>query len=631
MNANLLKNLSDSKNMPRKVVFMVIACILLSSSGSHNFEVGVAHGLRRIGMDEPVPGVKEVVVTTARNEYEPFQIVMRSEEEMEDITVTITDLYDKEGHIFSKRNFTLFEVHYVYVKTPSPRSGASPGWYPDGLKPLRGVDITPGENKVVWVDVYTPEHQNPGVYTGLIRIEIDDLVEIPLMVNVWDFTLPQKTSLRSSFGVFHHEIYRVHNLDWDSPELEDVFYNYYETLISHRIMPGDLLFGMPEVHEDGSIDTKESHKHLKYFMDTLQVNSSAYPIYSDWPFEDPFGKDVDKTTRYLRSLYEYYAAHGWEDRFFVYVIDEPNDRRAYEEVRDAGEILDSIHPGIIFLVTEQLTPDDVSWGDLYGYVDIWCPLFFCIEDEKKLIRERQELGDEFWTYTALCQGEKETSYWELDFPVLNYRVTMWMIWKSKISGLLYWGTNYWSRVDDPWEDHGTWGEGEAVYNGEGSLLYPAENGCLPSIRLKVLREGMEDYEYFVMLKSLGEESFVDKHVRKIVKSWYQWETNPEKLLDVRIVLGEKINSLTSEVPSKEEEEEEKEEKIKENQEKKDEVVVEEKEEKDELFIEEPTVERSSEPAGLQNNFLVYGVIAAGIFSGLLGGLLWRRKTQSTSI
>ncbi|KYK30219.1 MAG: DUF4091 domain-containing protein [Theionarchaea archaeon] len=461
---------------------------------------------------------------------------------------------------------------------------------------------------------------------------MDDVVEIPLMVHVWDFTLPKPTSLRSSFGVFHHEIYKAHNLDWDSPRLEDVFYIYYETLISHRIMPGDLLFGMPEVHEDGSIDTRESHKHLKYFMDTLQVNSSAYPFYSDWPFEDPFGKDVDKTTRYFRSLYEYYAAHGWEDRFFVYVIDEPNDWRAYEEVRDVGEIFDSIHPGITFLVTEQLTPDDVSWGNLYGYVDIWCPLFFCIEDEKELIRERQELGDKFWTYSALCQGEKETPYWELDFPVLNYRVTEWMIWKSKISGLLYWVANYWDRVDDPWEDPGTWGEGEEVFNGEGSLLYPAEEGCLPSIRLKVLREGMEDYEYFVMLKSLGEESFVDRNVRKIVKSWYEWETNPEQLLDVRMVLGEKINSLTLEVPLKEEEkEEEKGEEVKENQEEKDEVVVEEKEEKDELFIEEePVVEHVSEHP-VQGNTLVYW--AAGIFGGLLALtlLLWRRKSKHTGV
>ena len=311
-------------------------------------------------------------------------------------------------------------------------------------------------------------------------------------------------------------------------------------------MPGDILQGIPEVHEDGSIDTTESHNHLTYFMDTLQVNSSAYPLYDDWPFKDPFGKNIEATTHYLQMLFEYYSRHGWEDSFFVYVIDEPNDQKAYEQVRHVGGILDNIHPGITFLVTEQLTPDDPSWGTLYGYVDIWCPLFFCIEEEQSLIKTRQREGEEIWTYTALCQGEKETPYWELDLPVLNYRVTEWMIWQSKISGILYWSTNYWGKVEDPWENPATWGEGSAVYNGEGSLLYPAEHGCSPSLRLKVLREGIEDYEYFALLASLGEESFVDQQVKKVVKSWYTWDENPDILLEARTNLGEKIHSLTSE-------------------------------------------------------------------------------------
>lgn len=37
-------------------------------------------------------------------------------------------------------------------------------------------------------------------------------------------------------------------------------------------------------------------------------------------------------------------------------------------------------------------------------------------------------------------------------------------------------------------------------SGDGALLLPAENGVIPSIRLKYIRDGFEDYEYLAMLQ-----------------------------------------------------------------------------------------------------------------------------------
>ena len=36
-------------------------------------------------------------------------------------------------------------------------------------------------------------------------------------------------------------------------------------------------------------------------------------------------------------------------------------------------------------------------------------------------------------------------------------------------------------------------------NGNGLLVYPGEEGPVPSIRLELLRDGMEDYEYLALL------------------------------------------------------------------------------------------------------------------------------------
>ncbi|MBU7018995.1 MAG: DUF4091 domain-containing protein [Theionarchaea archaeon] len=540
--------------MIRKVGFVIVCAFFVFLQSQP--EVGVTHGMQRVFLYDPVPEGREIFIQTARNEYESFQIVVKPDFST-DIAVIIQDLYDEEDNVFSRKNFTFYDVHYIYVKTPSPRSKAAPAWYPDGLSHFDGSNAEKGVNTLVWVDVYTPEDQKPGLYKGSLYVEMDSVLEIPVSIEVWNFTLPQKTSLKSGTEVVVDPVVKAHDLEWDSPEFDTILYSYYETLIHHRVMPLELYYGEPEVRKDGSITTDDIHERLCYFLDTLQVNNLIYPLFEDWPFRDPFGRNLEKTTLYLQRLYEYYKANGWEDRFVFYLIDEPNSKRDYEEVRNISRKLQEIHPNIRFMVTEQMIPDDPEWGNLLGYVDVWCPLFPYIEDEKESIKERQELGEEVWTYTALCQGEKETPFWELDFPVLNYRVTTWMIWYSHITGFVYWACNWWEG--NPWENPETWLDNGDVYNGEGFLVYPGEKGCLPSIRLKALREGMEDYEYFVILESLGRESFVDEEVKKIVKSWYEWEKNPEQLLKIRSILGEEINRLSGEL--EQELYEEKEEKV----------------------------------------------------------------------
>jgi len=85
-------------------------------------------------------------------------------------------------------------------------------------------------------------------------------------------------------------------------------------------------------------------------------------------------------------------------------------------------------------VVEQPNTQDPAWGDLYGAVDIWCPLFCLFEP--KPVAERLALGETVWTYTALCQGGQPTPWWHTDYPLLNYRAPSWIAWRYGVSGLL---------------------------------------------------------------------------------------------------------------------------------------------------------------------------------------------------
>jgi hypothetical protein len=85
------------------------------------------------------------------------------------------------------------------------------------------------------------------------------------------------------------------------------------------------------------------------------------------------------------------------------------------------------------------------------------------------------------------------------------------------------------------------------YNGGGLLFYPGRDagfdGPVTSIRLKNIREGLEDYEYFAILEKLGEEEFVGEMVDTACPEWWDFTKDPEILLKVREQLAVKIESL----------------------------------------------------------------------------------------
>ena len=127
------------------------------------------------------------------------------------------------------------------------------------------------------------------------------------------------------------------------------------------------------------------------------------------------------------------------------------------------------NPNLKVLVTEQPTPENASWGTLDGSVDIWVPAVH------KLRRARRPgapgggrrgvgLHDR-----RLGGGSRP---WLIDYPILDYRVHLWIGWVNRVNGLLYWQMTHWTEVADVWTDVRTSRWGGYVFNGDGSLFYP---------------------------------------------------------------------------------------------------------------------------------------------------------------
>ncbi len=536
--------------------------------------VWTAPGMQRVQPGDPPGPGRRVEISAARNEYEPFQVIVNAgDEALQDVTVSATDLRGPDGAVIGAEAVKLYREAYIQVTRPSYRCETPPGWWPDILVALDGPPVGPtpdrlqagqpfvvpkGQNQPIWGEVLVPKGIPPGGYAGEVGVSGKGLprTRVPITLRVWDFDLPDRATAKSDFGSFGRaiEYHRKHHPDLDGAALEEA---YSAELIRHRLMPAPPAAAQPKANPDGSIDTAESHPILKHYIEDLGLRSIRV---RHFPYGDPLGRNRDLTIGYLRNLYAYLEQNGWQDLHHIYILDEPNDAEAYEQVRQRAALVHEADRRLKVLCTEQTITSNEEWGNLYGAVDIWCPLW-ALYDEPTA-EQRQGQGEEIWGYTALCQGRQPSPWWELDFPALNYRVPMWVNWRHGMTGLLYWTTCHWGQVEDPWTDPLTYKPSErAVFNGEGSLFYPGvsadgQDRPVPSLRLKMIREGMEDYEYLALLDATGidvevEEGEVRAWVRladveamRIARSWFDWEQDPAEVMAARGRVAQAIEGAT---------------------------------------------------------------------------------------
>ncbi|MBP5672416.1 MAG: DUF4091 domain-containing protein [Victivallales bacterium] len=222
---------------------------------------------------------------------------------------------------------------------------------------------------------------------------------------------------------------------------------------------------------------------------------------------------------YLGEIEAHLKEKGWLDKAYVYWFDEP-DPKDYEFVMNGFRKLKKYAPGIRRMLTEQV--EDA----LIGGPNLWCPVTPNLKKEQ--VPQRTAEGEQFWWY--VCTGPKAPyATLFIDHPGTEMRVWLWQTWDYQVGGILVWASNYWTSpcaypdsLQNPYEDPMGWVSGYDTPagvrtpwgNGDGRFSYPPEAAAdgkqdgpvlddpVPSIRMEMLRDGLEDYEYFAMLKRL---------------------------------------------------------------------------------------------------------------------------------
>lgn len=291
----------------------------------------------------------------------------------------------------------------------------------------------------------------------------------------------------------------------------------------------------------------------------------------------PFKQGTPEYARLYKQAAQLVQEHlrqkGWLRKGYVYWFDEP-EPKDYPFVKAGMELLKAAAPDTRRMLTEQPEPE------LFGAVDIWCPVESCLVPEKTAAR--QKAGETIWWY--VCTGPKEP--WPglfIDHSALDLRMWLWLTVKYNVQGILIWTTNWWTSSaafpkapQNPWADPMGYVDGygfqpgQTAYwgNGDGRMLYPPNQdvnndrqpyveGPVTSIRWEMIRDGSEDYEYFYELrqavaaarkahrpgKLIAEAEGLLVVPAAIAVDGTHWTSNPELLTAHRAKVARMIEKL----------------------------------------------------------------------------------------
>jgi hypothetical protein len=258
---------------------------------------------------------------------------------------------------------------------------------------------------------------------------------------------------------------------------------------------------------------------------------------------DHFGTAAYNTawSRLLTAIDGYVVAKGWQQKGYYYIQNEPQNQADYDLAAHLADLTKTAAPNLRIAVSEEPKPGIVENARANGKsYDIWIADLSAFEPS--YAKQRQAKGESVWWYFLYGDRPPFFNPITIDHGGIESRIPYWGAWRYRISGFAYYSVTGWGA--DPYNNPRPQG---TMQNGDGFLLYPPKNGELvTSIRWELLREGQEDFEYFLLANGgalprtpdIG--AAVDTTTHSAVSSPTAFTRDASALQDLRNQLGLKI-------------------------------------------------------------------------------------------
>lgn len=543
----------------------------------------------------PVPADvdAEVRVYAAGNEFEPF-IVVVNPAASGNVTVTVGDF---SAGILCE----IYQVKYVTITTPTDYFGTAGPW-PDPLWPISNGDtvaVTANRNTAFWFSLYVPAGTPPGNYSASVTI---NGISIPVRLHVFGFDVPAEPHVSSQMNASHNTILETYGVSGAGTEYWEYVTRFQQFFMDHRLTPKSALWpggvtsgGEPFIDYDcnGTLTDTDGVWGFeipaqRWLDGDLLRNGAGFPTFmaatfknndpstdqrpstfcgvtrtgSDWLANPDSAYNTEWFDQYHDGLETYLRDTGYLDKAYHYLANEPQDQADYDAVAWYSRYLKEAAPDLRLAVSEEPKPEIFDHHD-YVYehqIDIWMAHQGLHYDPDVAMERLQHHGEETWLYFLKSTYLPRINPITIDHPAIEGKLLGWFFWKFRLSGLAYYQFNNWNV--NPWtgniRPNGQNGELFLMYPpspaGDGSIAYGA-NGhrFVPSIRLEMIRDGFEDYEYLYLLNggsrpAAGAANPADVHVNKLIGTTAAQNRDSFLTYNLRRLIGMKLSGEIDRIP-----------------------------------------------------------------------------------
>jgi MYXO-CTERM domain-containing protein len=526
--------------------------------------------------DPPPPAKTSMALSCAQNEFCAFQVAVSANGAAEVIAdIAVSDLAGPGGHTLAGSSALVYREAFIDVTTRSNMMGATGAW-PDALIPKVDeffgetrnafpANIAAGQTQAFWIELHVPDGQAPGMYTGKVTVTDpkNGATDVMLSIHVRGFSLPSTSSLASAYG-----------FDWDGPcighfggygppncddaGLEAINALYFQDALNHRITISELVYAPPVTNgkgDFGSFDTLYGP-----FLDGTALTG---------PNQLKGAKitTLKYTGDQVAASYAAWATHfkpkGWFDRVFDYTCDEPPNGCAWTDIPARAAIVHQGDP--LFRTLTTTSVQEATKNGVLASLDILVPIVNEMDGTMNdpfpgnqrtnydafLMRPNTEL----WMYQS-CEPSSSCSNGQvqgtpgfptmfIDESALSNRLMQWFDFEFQVGAELYYDTTYAMASQDAWTsqyEFGNNGDGSIWYPGKPSVIGGTKDIPIESLRMKMLRAGMQDYEYLALLTKLGGGSFANQQLGMVTQGT-SYNPDPSVLDGARLAMADEIEKL----------------------------------------------------------------------------------------
>lgn len=452
-----------------------------------------------------LPGEADPTVrmSAARNETEAAQLVLTvaDADGIGEVSVDVGELTGPHGATIAPENVTWSQVANV------PANEGPPEGLPDALPGPKPFAADGSGNWPIWLEVYVPTGTPAGDYEAPITVRTSEGdLQCSLALHVRAFEIPVKQSLRTSTTIYGPWGWQDEINSWfGEMEYWDFIDNFrpgiVELLARYRLSPSHLYYpGYRWNEETQTVEIYNTEKFEEYAGRYLEMghhfDSMPVPYFftrgSFLDAEKGTEEYLDRIEQAYRVAAEYLEEKGWLEGSYVYPADEVvvHKNTRDDDIELLNTVLErtkSAHEGIRLFGAE--TPSPVLYP-----LDIYCMNISSFDID--VLEELHEQGRKGWWYNGYQNPRPGT---RIAARGVDHRALFWMNHKFNIDGYLIWTVNRW--MWNPWEQPNSGSSPAGTY----FLLYPNPDGTIsPSIRISMMRDGLEDYEYHALLAELAE-------------------------------------------------------------------------------------------------------------------------------